>query len=191
MVMETFAFLQAIAVFVFLAHSMNKYVISQINIRVGFQFPHHGPYQIGDTFRGICDVELPPDENITNVDAYWKVGNTDYCYNGQKIWLNMNYTCGAITVQNTTYFELQVPDLTLEDTGTYACKVKYTTKGLENTDSQNITVIDPSITKPRKTAESTTVTTLTGSDGRGGAVSVETKLLSTIVIMLLLSLVYV
>ncbi|XP_062615892.1 uncharacterized protein LOC134277583 isoform X2 [Saccostrea cucullata] len=142
---------------------MNIYVTSQINIRVGFQFLHHGPYQIGDTFRGICDVELPPDDIITNVDAYWKVGNTDYCHN----------------------------DLTLEDSGTYACKVKYTTKGLENTDSQNITVIDPSITKPHKTAESTTVTALTGSDGRGGAVSVETKLLSTLVIMLSVFLVYI
>ncbi|XP_062609581.1 carcinoembryonic antigen-related cell adhesion molecule 2-like isoform X1 [Saccostrea cucullata] len=103
----------------------------------------------------------------------------------------MNYTCGAITVQNTTYFELRVPDLTLEDSGAYACKVKHTTKGFENTDSLNITVLDPSITKPRKKAESTTVTALTGSDGRGGAVSVETKLLSTIAIMLSASLIYI
>ncbi|XP_062609582.1 uncharacterized protein LOC134271386 isoform X2 [Saccostrea cucullata] len=99
----------------------------------------------------------------------------------------MNYTCGAITVQNTTYFELRVPDLTLEDSGAYACKVKHTTKGFENTDSLNITVLDPSITKP----QSTTVTALTGSDGRGGAVSVETKLLSTIAIMLSASLIYI
>ncbi|XP_062607384.1 uncharacterized protein LOC134269182 [Saccostrea cucullata] len=183
--MGRFSFLQAIVVFVFVAHSTHIYVASQFS--TGIKVLHYGPYQIGDTYRGLCDVELPPDDNITNVDAYWKFGNTDYCHNGQKVLLNRNYTCNATTVQNTTAFELRIPVLTLHDAGTYFCKVKHNTKGATTTFSDNVTVIDPSITTP----ESTTVTTLSGRDDTGGAASVETKFLSTVFIMLSASLVYI
>ncbi|XP_062594136.1 uncharacterized protein LOC134255631 [Saccostrea cucullata] len=199
MVMKSFSYLQAIAVFVFLAHSTNIYVASQVVM--GFRLDlHYDILHIGGTYRGICDVEIPPDDNITNVDAYWIVKNTDYCHNGHKVLLNRNYTCNATTVQNTTSFELRIPDLTLEDSGTYTCKVKHYTehstsifsaKHITSTFSENITVIDPSITTPRKTPESTTVTTLSGRGNTGGAASLETKLLSTIVTMLSAALVYI
>ncbi|XP_062610515.1 uncharacterized protein LOC134272283 [Saccostrea cucullata] len=182
MVMDTLSFLQAIAVFVFLAHTTNLHAEFQISIGQRLNL-HFGPYRIGDTYRGICDVEIFPDDNITNVDVYWKVKNTDYCHNGQKIWLNLNYTCNATTVQNTTYFELRVPDLTLEDAGTYACKVKHKIKGITSTSSENITVIDPSITTP----ESTTVTTLNGRDNQTTSINSRHYVVSRSSLYLILS----
>ncbi|XP_061180341.1 uncharacterized protein LOC133188873 isoform X2 [Saccostrea echinata] len=152
--MEQFSCVRAAIVFVFLVHGTHIYVRCQFSAGIGTN--HHRRYTIGQTYFETCFVELPPDDSIANVDTYWNVRGSDYCYNGQKVLINRNYTCNVTIVHNTTYYDLTIPDLTINDGGTYFCKVIHNTKGGKTTFSHNITVIDPSIT----TTEATTITTI-------------------------------
>ncbi|XP_061180333.1 uncharacterized protein LOC133188870 [Saccostrea echinata] len=175
--MEQFSCLRAVIVFVFLVHGTHVYVTCRFS--AGFRLNYHGPYTIGQTYHGTCKVELPPDDNLTNLDVYWNFGETNYCHNGQKILINRKYTCGVNTVQNKTYYDLRVPDLTIDDGGTYFCLVNHITEEANTTFSQNITVLDPSITTP----EAATVTIVGSKKDTGGSSSVNYELLSTFLIM--------